>query len=580
MSYVLLFRRMWKYSLGDRHLIVAFYMLHAFASASELMYPFVFAKIINSVQLSERNEILPTIIYWLGVWIVLFVSFNLFHRLGRYIEFHVAYTAKTRFVCDAYRNISSNPISWHNNNHTGSVINIINTASSALFKFTTMQFVYVEFIVAFLGSLTLLAMLVPIISIFSVCAAMLVLLLIRYFDESLTHWYRIINRKNHKVSSTLLDLLSNITTILIYQLQEYTERRLAASIWNGYAPNMRAHGFVNALKWFCVTLLVTLLQVLGVFYYIYTQIRTEGTVLAGYVTAVYQYLERFTTTFRSFAQEYQKITQWEIDVEAIDEIRKHVKSPPVELNPPRHFGFVEVSNLQFTHVARRSCIGCSFSFAAGEKVALVGESGSGKSSLLMLLAGLYTPDNADVSIDGQKVEGLQLIAAMSTLIPQHPEIFEETISRNITLGSPTSEEALNRALSDSTFDKVLSALPDGLDTVMSERGASLSGGQKQRLALARGILHAKNSAIILMDEPTSSVDSSNELSIYKAVIANHEENVIIAAVHNLNLTKLFDRIYVLERGSIIEAGTFAELSETGTVYRRLLAHGNNSDVSD
>ncbi|WEJ08769.1 ABC transporter ATP-binding protein [Sinorhizobium prairiense] len=570
---------MWRYSFGERRLIITFYILHSLASASELLYPVVLAQIINSVQLLDPNEVLSRIISWLWVWIGLFVTFNLFHRLGRYIEFHVAYNAKASFIRDAYRNISTRSVAWHNSHHTGDVLDRINLASSALFNFTTMQFVYVEFFTCFLGSFVALSILVPAISIYTLCTAFIVLLLIRHFDLSLAYWYRVINDNRHKVSATLVDLMSNIITILAYQIQEYTEARLAASISDGYAPNMRAHGFVNALKWFAVTLLMTLLQVLGVFYYVYIQIRLEGAVLAGNITAVYQYIDRFTSTFRSFAQEYQKIIQWEIDMESLADFDSgsHIQSSFSGSTLPRHFRAVEVNDLRFMHDSKRSSIRCSFSFAAGEKIALVGESGCGKSSLLMLLAGLYTPDNADVSIDGQNVESLQSIAAMSTLIPQHPEIFEETILRNITLGRPASEEAIKRALAFSTFDKVLSGLPDGLDTVMSERGASLSGGQKQRLALARGIFHAEDSIVILMDEPTSSVDSSNELSIYTHVIRKYKDNVVIAAVHNMNVTKLFDRICILERGSIIDVGTFRELSKRSNVYRRLLAQGDRPE---
>jgi ABC-type multidrug transport system fused ATPase/permease subunit len=109
------------------------------------------------------------------------------------------------------------------------------------------------------------------------------------------------------------------------------------------------------------------------------------------------------------------------------------------------------------------------------------------------------------------------------------------------------------------FDKVLVRLPLGLNTDIREKGVNLSGGEKQRLALARGIFAAKNSSILLLDEPTSSVDAHNELVIYENIFRKYQDRCVVSSVHRLHLLDLFDMVYVFEHGKVVQRGTFREL---------------------
>ncbi len=127
------------------------------------------------------------------------------------------------------------------------------------------------------------------------------------------------------------------------------------------------------------------------------------------------------------------------------------------------------------------------------------------------------------------------------------------------MGSHTEKNDLNKAIAMVQFKEVISRLPKGLQTNVLEKGVSLSGGEKQRLALARGLLAAKNSEIVLMDEPTSSVDTLNEIKIYNQVLEEFKGKTIISAVHKLHLLNKFDHIYIFEKGKIIAEGTLAEL---------------------
>ena len=195
----------------------------------------------------------------------------------------------------------------------------------------------------------------------------------------------------------------------------------------------------------------------------------------------------------------------------------------------------------------------------GDKIALIGASGGGKSTLLNLLRGLYVADNVHLTIDAVTFRSLEPLQAITTLIPQDPEIFENTIEFNITMDVETAPEEIERVVKLAGFSDVLAKLPAGLKTDIREKGLNLSVGQKQRLALARGLFAARYSSLIMMDEPTSSVDLATEKEILSGVIANFSEAAMIVSLHRLHLLPKFDRIIMLTNGEIAASGTTDEL---------------------
>jgi ATP-binding cassette subfamily B protein len=208
----------------------------------------------------------------------------------------------------------------------------------------------------------------------------------------------------------------------------------------------------------------------------------------------------------------------------------------------------------------------------GRKIALIGASGSGKSTLLSLLRGLYVPEAGfQLTVDG-KLQPLERINEAVTLFPQEPEIFENTLAYNVTLGLPFSEEEILQVCESAHFTEVIQQLPEGLNTDIREKGVNLSGGQKQRLALARGILAARDSDLVLLDEPTSSVDPRTEAMIYEGLFRAFSDKAIISSMHRLHLLVHFDYVYVLHQGRVVDEGTFTHLLENSATFQELWKH--------
>jgi ABC-type bacteriocin/lantibiotic exporter with double-glycine peptidase domain len=176
-----------------------------------------------------------------------------------------------------------------------------------------------------------------------------------------------------------------------------------------------------------------------------------------------------------------------------------------------------------------------------------------------VLAGLYPAQQGRVVIDGHAEPGRRDAADIATLIPQEAEVFEASVRDNLTLGAPVNEAALQRALYASALDEVLEGLADGLETPLAERGTNLSGGQRQRLALARGLLAAGDSTLLMLDEPTSALDALTEQRVFERIRASHPSACIVASVHRLSLLDRFDRVIFLQDGRIQDSGRVDEL---------------------
>jgi ATP-binding cassette subfamily B protein len=206
----------------------------------------------------------------------------------------------------------------------------------------------------------------------------------------------------------------------------------------------------------------------------------------------------------------------------------------------------------------------------GDTVALVGASGAGKTTIAMLVPRVYDTVQGSVRIDGHDVRDLTLesVHAAVGLVPQDPHLFHDTIRVNLRFARPDATEAdLQQALERARIWDLVTSLPDGLETVVGERGYRMSGGEKQRLAIARLLL--KNPAIVILDEATSHLDSESELAIQRAFDEALRGRTAIVIAHRLSTIVDADRIVVVDAGRIVESGTHSELLARGGLYAEL-----------
>ncbi|MFQ6549692.1 ABC transporter transmembrane domain-containing protein [Aestuariibius sp. 2305UL40-4] len=206
----------------------------------------------------------------------------------------------------------------------------------------------------------------------------------------------------------------------------------------------------------------------------------------------------------------------------------------------------------------------------GETVALVGPSGAGKTTIIQLLLRFYDPQSGRITLGGTALTDLTRgdFRSLIALVPQDPVIFAATARENIRFGRPGATDAeIEEAARAAAAHDFLTALPDGYDTYVGERGVMLSGGQKQRIAIARAIL--RDAPVLLLDEATSALDAESERAVQQAVEALSQDRTTIIVAHRLATVKKADRIVVFDQGRIVAEGTHDALVAQGGLYARL-----------
>ncbi|MBV8577712.1 MAG: ATP-binding cassette domain-containing protein, partial [Acetobacteraceae bacterium] len=208
---------------------------------------------------------------------------------------------------------------------------------------------------------------------------------------------------------------------------------------------------------------------------------------------------------------------------------------------------------------------------AGATMALVGPSGAGKTTVANLLLRFWDPDIGRILIDGVDLREFELdhLRARISLVSQDTYLFNDTLQANVALARPDADEAaIHRALDQAALADFVASLPEGLNTMVGERGVQLSGGQRQRVAIARAFL--KNAPTLILDEATSHLDAVSEAQVRSALDALMRDRTTIVIAHRLSTVRNADLLAVLDSGHLIETGSHADLLARGALYARLI----------
>lgn len=234
-------------------------------------------------------------------------------------------------------------------------------------------------------------------------------------------------------------------------------------------------------------------------------------------------------------------------------------------------GDIEFKDVSFSYSGDRKILsGLNLSIAAGETVALVGPSGAGKTTICSLLPRFYEVDEGIITVDGIDIRDMTQasLRAQIGIVQQDVFLFGGTIRENVAYGNlEASDTEIMEAVGRAKLDELVASLPDGLDTVVGERGIKLSGGQKQRVAIARIFL--KNPPILILDEATSALDTATELAIQQSLSALAEGRTTLVIAHRLATIQHADRIIVVDDAGIVEQGSHRALLERDSLYARL-----------
>ncbi|WP_327738788.1 ABC transporter ATP-binding protein/permease [Streptomyces nojiriensis] len=238
------------------------------------------------------------------------------------------------------------------------------------------------------------------------------------------------------------------------------------------------------------------------------------------------------------------------------------------------------TDVHFSYADRPALSGVSFELPRGTRTAVVGPSGSGKSTILSLICRFYEPTAGVITYLGHDAADLTRAQCrqLVSLVEQDAPVLHGTLKENLCLGRPSKAAEIDRVLRQVNLHHLVEGLADGIDTQVGERGSQLSGGERQRLAIARALL--TRPALLLLDEPTSSLDAENEKTVMDGLRRLHADCAVMIVAHRLSTVRDADRILVVDDGEVVATGSHQELVRTSEHYRLLLGDQITDDHTD
>ena len=557
--YVVMFA-LYRKHLANKKKAILFFVLQFMSRILWLISPYIFAQMLNVIQKWGQDMIMQILPYALIMLFFPFIEWAL-HGPARVMERQLAFEVTQSYKMLLYHSAISLPMHWHTDNHTGTTIDKITKATGALDRFAGWIFSSVGTFISLFWALIALWLILPWLLLILLVVWFCVIMIIIYYDKKIVFYIKKFNTWDHKVNGLLVDYISNIRTLITLRFLQPTEYALNNAIIETY-PDRNKEIKLNELKRFLTSSLLSLSLYIVILWYIYYSRSLTWTVIIGTIMMIYQYTERVSQSFYNVTGSYSQLVQSVANIAAVQDIEQEYDMLPSSswLTGLWDWTQIQVSNLTFHYKEKNNILSdVSFVMKRGEKIAFVWESGSGKSTLLSLLRGLYDVEKVNMEIDGKQYDTLAPLYNDTSLIPQEPEIFEESIAFNITMWSSVSQDMIEQYSRMARFHDIALWLPHGYNTNIKEKGVNLSWWQKQRLALARGLLVAEESSMVLLDESTSSVDSINEKKIYTSIFNHFQDKTIIAAIHKLHLLTMFDTIYVFDAWKVIESGSFHDL---------------------
>lgn len=390
-----------------------------------------------------------------------------------------------------------------------------------------------------------------------------------------------------KINTTYVETYSGIKIIKSFNLIRTMYEKFHREVEDIFKFSMKMTRDTN---WLSPAMhLVTACGVAGVLYYgmylITTGVITSGTFVAFLAALIMLY-----TPIKSIGNNYVGLQTALLALERIyvildapsyetddGEGKKDLKSVSKE---------IRFNHVNFSYDGQRMILkDVNLSVPIGKKVALVGNSGGGKSTVCSLIPRLYELDSGSITIDGTDITEYTLSSLRDkiSMVFQDNFLFDGTLKQNLLYGkADATDEEIDRAIKSAYLDEFIQKLPNGIDTVIGERGLLLSGGQKQRLAIARAIL--KNSPIVILDEATSALDNKSEKVVQRALDKLMEGRTTIVIAHRLSTVMDADKILVINDGQVVEEGTHSDLLKKNgayaLLYRSQFSKSHHDEISD
>ena len=548
-----------------------------------VLLPLLFSLVIQSLISEPNNWQTPLLL--LAVAVLVSILALLSAALGFRKLFNHEEHMQTRLLETAMNSLMKHSDQFFSDRKVGSIAGDVTKFSHSIVSFLDVIFIHATgIIVNFSMSLVVIAFLSPILLLpLGIITGLIVWL-------SLTGTSRRAPLRNKrklltsKLNGTIADIIGNQQLVRFFATDS---RELATILGNRGEIEKVARKEIDIIEneSFKRQAVLFTFQIItmATCVWLYTN---DNISIAALIFAI-TYMGRLTSSLFDISPIIRGLEQSFLDAAEITEILDEpieVKDSPTarELHVTR--GEVVFDRLQFSYKDTGSGIAIndlSLRIKPGEKIGLAGRSGGGKTTLTKLILRFADPTSGAVIIDGQDIRQVTQKSLRTNIayVPQEAYLFHRSIRENVAYGkiNATDEQVIDALKRANALDFV-NTLPQGIDTVVGERGAKLSGGQRQRIAIARAIL--KDAPILVLDEATSALDSESEKLIQDALEKLMKGRTSIVIAHRLSTIAKLDRIIVMDNGQVIEDGTHAELQKAGGTYAHLWSHQSGGFIEE
>lgn len=611
-----LYRELWRFSAGKRGTLLLAVLLLIGSQGFKLAVPALAGTAINTLQAQGLDGI-SRAGQLLGLVFLATLASWLLHGPGRILERNVALVVRQRVSTDLMERLYDAPLAWHEAQHGVETAHRVQQTTRALYDFAQSQFIYLQSVVRLVGPVIALWLISPWVGGVAVVGYLVLAVIIVSFDKVMMRLAREENAADRAYWASLSDGLVNVLSVLALRLQRGVLTLVETRLNAVFAPVRRAIVY-NEGKWAAVDLLNCLLWIALLVMYVWMSMQgmvpaapaPEGAAAAqpaegvriGNLFMVYEYALQAGGVITGIASHFQSLTRQQVDYQSGEDIRAllRVAGKADECDHADDPVQPDWQTLAFSSVVFHrqapdptnpeavggSLAGVDLSLQRGRRYALIGPSGSGKTTLLRLLAGLYPPAEGELRVDGhQRLPADEMAAALrcvATLLPQDAELFGGTLRENLDMAEPPCSDAATQtmrheqALAVAQATAFVARMKDGLDSKVAARGGNLSGGQRQRIAIARALVAAEASSLLLLDEPTSALDPSTEAALVKEFFEARRDATLIASIHRPSLLPHFDEVILVEAGRVVAVGPLGTVQSDSPQLAAFLQQGEEA----
>jgi ABC-type multidrug transport system fused ATPase/permease subunit len=490
-----------------------------------------------------------------------------------------------------YRKVHALGLDYHSERRTGDTITRVTSDVKEVRSLLVDSIVEIaSSVLIFVGMLGVMLWMSPSLTLLALFTVPFLFLAVGRYRAALIERMRVVRTKEGAIASVIQESITGIRAVKIFGREEDDIGRFRKESQDSLTASVDS-SLIEAK----FSVLLGVVGGLGTALVVYFGTRQvlAGTLSVGGLTVFVSYLGLFLSPLWALTRQVNQIGKSLVSGERIVELlsaEPSVKdSPDARPVPGGVMGRVTFEDVRFAYDeggpttegdggSQEVLRGVAFEVEAGQKVALVGLSGAGKTTITALIARLYDPQSGRVLLDGEDIKGytLKSLRDSVTFVPQEPMLFRATVAENISYGRPgASAGEVREAARLAGAEAFIEKMPQGYDTLISERGESLSGGQRQRISIARAML--RDTPVIVLDEPQSGLDAEAAEAVEESWRELTEGRTTFVIAHELRLVRDVDRILVVEGGRIAESGIHEELLEAGGLYARLHALQDHAD---